>query len=206
MRDFWYNAEETVKPPLGIRVAEARLVDGMISLSKFTAGRSGRSVARSYLSTLDFMVPIEASVSGAIGNDPSTVTDERLKTVRDRYQKAMDYLKSPDESFTAFGRSKLETHLPRCQIDFNFSIVDISSGVKRIENSNEAFRNLTLMADDGVSEYSSVILTPSHWATIVRDKIINWEQRNNRPTTAEIRAELRRLRNLLASHEVLRKV
>lgn len=49
------------------------------------------------------------------------------------------------------------------QIDFNFGIVDISSGMKRIENSKEAFRNLTLIADDGVSEYSSVILTPSHW-------------------------------------------
>ena len=49
------------------------------------------------------------------------------------------------------------------QIDFNFAIVDISSGMKRIENSKEAFRNLTLIADDGVSEYNSVILTPSDW-------------------------------------------
>jgi len=49
------------------------------------------------------------------------------------------------------------------QIDFNFGIVDISSGMKRIENSKETFRNLTLIANDGVSEYSSVNLTPSHW-------------------------------------------
>jgi hypothetical protein len=36
LRDFYYNADETIKPPLAVRVAEARLVDGMIPLSKFT--------------------------------------------------------------------------------------------------------------------------------------------------------------------------
>jgi hypothetical protein len=56
-----------------------------------------------------------------------------------------------------------ETKTDLRQIDFNFGIVDISSGMKRVENSKEAFRNLTLIADDGVSEYSSVVLTPSHW-------------------------------------------
>lgn len=49
------------------------------------------------------------------------------------------------------------------QIDYNFGIVDISSGMARIENSKEAFRNLTLVAEDGFSEYSGVILSPSHW-------------------------------------------
>ncbi|KAK7936085.1 hypothetical protein PG985_001580 [Apiospora marii] len=262
-KDFLYNADETIKAPLAVRVAEARLVDNMIPLSKFTNG----PVARSYLSTLDFMVPVEASVSGAIGYDPSTIMDERLKTVRDRYNKAMDTLKSHDESagLLALGRSKLETYVIKQEIwskevekyshaqnaalahvqpppgastrqvqdarelylqwmqehgrdymdwvvhgykfmiDFNFGIVDISSGVKRIENSKEAFRNLSLIADDGVSEYNSVILTPSHWATIIKEKIENWDQRNNKPTASERRAELRRLRNLLASHEVLLK-
>ncbi|KFZ15398.1 hypothetical protein V501_02726 [Pseudogymnoascus sp. VKM F-4519 (FW-2642)] len=54
-------------------------------------------------------------------------------------------------------------HGYKFMIDFNFGIVDISSGMKRIENSKEAFRNLVLIADDGVSEYSSVNLTPSHY-------------------------------------------
>jgi len=54
-------------------------------------------------------------------------------------------------------------HGYKFMIDFNFGIVDISSGMKRIENSKEAFRNLVLIAEDGVSEYSSVVLTPSHW-------------------------------------------
>jgi hypothetical protein len=34
--DFYYNADETIKPPLAVRVAEAGLVDGIIPLSKFT--------------------------------------------------------------------------------------------------------------------------------------------------------------------------
>jgi hypothetical protein len=57
------------------------------------------------------LVPVEASVSGVIGADPTAVTDERLKTVRDRYTKAMDYLTSPDDSPGANGRSKLETYV-----------------------------------------------------------------------------------------------
>ena len=48
-------------------------------------------------------------------------------------------------------------------VDFNFAVVDISSGMKRIENSKEAFRNLTLVADDGSSEFQGVSLTPSSW-------------------------------------------
>jgi hypothetical protein len=57
-------------------------------------------------------------------------------------------------------------HGYKFMIDFNFGIVDISSGMKRIENSKEAFRNLVIIAEDGVSEYSSVILSPSHWYVI----------------------------------------
>ena len=76
------------------------------------AGKTGKSVARSYLSTLDFMVPVEASVSGVIGgNDPTVVVDQRLMVVRDRYNKAMDYLKSADDSPNADGRSKLGTYV-----------------------------------------------------------------------------------------------
>jgi hypothetical protein len=68
-------------------------------------------VARSYLSTLDLLVPVEASVSGVIGSDPSVVVEERLMVVRDRYTRAMDYLKSADDSPGANGRSKLATYV-----------------------------------------------------------------------------------------------
>jgi len=56
-------------------------------------------------------VPVEASVLGVIGSEATAVTDERLKTTRDRYTKAMDYLKSHDDSPGAGGRSKLETYV-----------------------------------------------------------------------------------------------
>ena len=42
-------------------------------------------------------------------------------------------------------------------------MVDISSGMKRIENSKEAYRNLTIIASDGSSEYNGVVLTPASW-------------------------------------------
>lgn len=49
------------------------------------------------------------------------------------------------------------------EVDFHFGVIDISSKMKRIENSEEAFRNLTIIAPDGASEYQTVVLTPSHW-------------------------------------------
>lgn len=38
VRDYYYNSSKLIKPPLDIQVKEARLVDGMIPLSKFTVG------------------------------------------------------------------------------------------------------------------------------------------------------------------------
>ena len=73
-------------------------------------------MARSYISTLDLLVPVEASVSGVIGSEPAVIADERLKTVRDRYKKAMDYLKSADDSPGANGRSKLETYVQKQEL------------------------------------------------------------------------------------------
>lgn len=126
VRDFYYNADEHIKPPLAVQVQEARLVDGMIPLSKYTvsfpttkhsqklkyfqAGRSGKSVARSCLATLDFLVPIEASVSRAIGTG-GVVTDDRLKVIQNRYNKSMGYLKSPDEAPGGNERTKVDTYV-----------------------------------------------------------------------------------------------
>lgn len=52
-------------------------------------------------------------MSGVIGSDPTTVVEERLKVVRDRYMKAMDYLKSADDTPGANGRSKLATYVQK---------------------------------------------------------------------------------------------
>lgn len=35
--------------------------------------------------------------------------------------------------------------------------------MKRLENSKEAYRNLTIIASDGSSEYNGVYLTPASW-------------------------------------------
>ena len=50
-----------------------------------------------------------------------------------------------------------------CQVEFNFGVVDISSGMKRIEASKEAYRNLVIIGEDGFTEYSQVKLEPSNW-------------------------------------------
>ncbi|OTA07299.1 hypothetical protein A9Z42_0081940 [Trichoderma parareesei] len=272
-KDYYYNSSKLIKPPLDIQVKEARLVDGMIPLSKFTAGKTGKSVARSYLAALDLLVPVEASVSGVIGNESTQVTDERLKTIRDRYKLSMAYLTSPDDTPGGNGKSKVDTYVQKqsvwarevaayaqaqaqamersqpppgattaqvreakekymqwiqeharefknniqtkymdwvvhgykFMVDFHFGVVDISSGMKRIENSKEAYRNLTVIAPDGSSEYNGVVLNPSSWATIVAKKVLNWKKNNSGPSAAEIRAELRRLQNLLVSHQTLQK-
>ncbi|KAL7946421.1 hypothetical protein V8C42DRAFT_357282 [Trichoderma barbatum] len=272
-KDYYYNSSKLIKAPLDIQVKEARLVDGMIPLSKFTAGKTGKSVARSYLAALDLLVPVEASVSGVIGSESAVVTDERLKTIRDRYKLSMAYLTSTDDTPGGNGKSKVDTYvqkqsiwakevaayaqaqaqaMERCQpppgattaqvreakekymqwiqeharefknniqtkymdwvvhgykfmVDFHFGVVDISSGMKRIENSKEAYRNLTVIAPDGSSEYNGVVLSPSSWATIVAKKVLNWKKNNSGPSPAEIRAELRRLQNLLVSHQTLQK-
>lgn len=70
-------------------------------------------MARSYLSTLDLLVPVEASVSGAIGNETEVPVDGRLKVVKDRYQRAMTYLKSLDDTPGSNGRSKLQTYVEK---------------------------------------------------------------------------------------------
>ncbi|KAG7042833.1 hypothetical protein JMJ78_0006340 [Colletotrichum scovillei] len=270
-KEYYYNADKYIKPPLDIQVKEARLVDGMIPLSKFTAGKTGKSVARSYLATLDLLIPVEASVSGVIGNETGEVADERLRTIRDRYKLSMSYLTSPDDTPTGAGRTKVDTYVQKQSawaeqvaayshaqsaalrelsgpgatpsqqkearekymqwlqenarnfknniqtkymdwvvhgykflVDFHFGVVDISSGMKRIENSKEAYRNLTIIASDGSSEYNGVVLTPSTWAKEVALKVLHWKANNHGPSIAEVRAELRRLQNLLASHETLK--
>ncbi|KAM0548747.1 hypothetical protein ACHAPJ_009743 [Fusarium lateritium] len=234
-KEYYYNVSRHIKPPLDVQVKEARLVDGMIPLSKYTAGKTGKSVARSYLSALDLLVPVEASVSGVVSNETTEVTNEHLKTIRDRYKYSMQHLTSPDDTTSGAGRTKVDTLEPpagatKAQIkdaqekymqwvqeharefkntiqtkymdwvvngykfmaDFHFGVVDISSGMKRIENSKEAYRNLTIIASDGSSE-----------ATLVVKKTLNWKKSNSKPNPAEIRAEIRRLQSLLASHETL---
>uniref|UniRef100_A0A0D2Y3C3 Uncharacterized protein n=1 Tax=Fusarium oxysporum (strain Fo5176) TaxID=660025 RepID=A0A0D2Y3C3_FUSOF len=271
-KEYYYNVSRHVKPPLDIQVKEARLVDGMIPLSKYTAGKTGKSVARSYLAALDLLVPVEASVSGVVSNETAEVTDERLRTIRDRYKYSMSYLTSADDTPSGAGRTKVDTyvlkqaawakevveyqkaqaqalssfappagattaqikasqekylqwiqeharefkntiqtkymdwvvHGYKFMVDFHFGVVDISSGMKRIENSKEAYRNLTIIASDGSSEYNGVVLTPANWATLVAKKTLNWKKNNSKPNPAEIRAEIRRLQSLLTSHETLK--
>ncbi|KAF5716168.1 hypothetical protein FMUND_6511 [Fusarium mundagurra] len=270
-KDYYYNVSKHIKPPLDVQIKEARLVDGMIPLSKYTAGKTGKSVARSYLAALDLLVPVEASVSGVVSNETGDITDPRLKTIRERYKYSMGYLTSPDDTPSGNGRTKVETYVmkqsawakevaeyQRAQaealrtlappagattaqvkasqekymqwiqeharefkntiqtkymdwvvhgykfmVDFHFGIVDISSGMKRIENSKEAYRNLTVIASDGSSEYNGVVLTPISWATMVAKKTLNWKKDHAKPNPAELRAEIRRLQGLLVSHETL---
>ncbi|KAI0453605.1 hypothetical protein F5B21DRAFT_525595 [Xylaria acuta] len=88
-------------------------------------------------------------------------------------------------------------------VDLHLGVVDISSGMKRIENSKEAYRNPTVIAPDGSSEYNGIVLNPSSWATI-RAKVLNWKN-NSGSSPAQIRAKPRRLQNLLVSHQTLQK-
>lgn len=228
-------------------------------------GRTGKSVARSYIAALDLLVPVEASVSGAIALNKGKPLEKRLDIIRERYNRSMTFLKSPDE--LSPGRSKLSTYVDRqerwnkameqyagaqerqlaiskqeaatpekqrqvylewiqthardykamiqarymdwvvhgykFEVEFNFSVVDISSGMKRVEASKEAFRNLVLIDSDGASEYSGVKLNPSNWAKHVQDAWNNFDARHQGRSPVELRSEIKRLKKLLISHEAM---
>ncbi|KAJ3938457.1 uncharacterized protein N0V96_011712 [Colletotrichum fioriniae] len=60
---------------------------------------------------LDFLVPVEASVSGVVSNESTDVTDPRLKTIQERYKYSMRYLTSPDDTPNGNGRTKVDTYV-----------------------------------------------------------------------------------------------
>ncbi|QYT05579.1 hypothetical protein H0G86_012470 [Trichoderma simmonsii] len=50
-----------------------------------------------------------------------------------------------------------------------------------------------------------LLLTVKPRATIVAKKVLNWKKNNSGPSPAEVRAEIRRLQNLLVSHQTLQQ-
>ncbi|KAF5021544.1 hypothetical protein F66182_6426 [Fusarium sp. NRRL 66182] len=261
--EFMWDPSANAFIPLDVRIAEAKLVDNQVPISKIMMGRTGKSVARSYLTALDVLISVESSIASALAGD-KPLTDRQQK-IRDRYQNAMKYLTSKDD---ASGKSRLKIYVEKQEawnqavetynsaqyaqqkldqdnkltvneqrqsflqwmqthgrdykatiqakymdwvvhgfkfdVEFNFGVVDVSSAMKRVESSKEAFRNLTLLAADGASEYSGVNLTPRNWATLVKETMDGWATRNRGPSPLEIRAEIKRLRNLEISHHALK--
>ena len=68
-------------------------------------GNSGKSVSRSYIAALDFLVPAEASASGTLAQSGSAPDDsklsERKKLLKRRYDDAMKYLEEPGKAVAA---------------------------------------------------------------------------------------------------------
>ena len=78
-------------------------------------GKSGKSVARSYSSALDLLIPVEASVSGLIADPSNTPPEGRRKIIKDRYDNAMTYLNSyeTDDSGKSLPKSKLTKYVEK---------------------------------------------------------------------------------------------
>lgn len=89
------------------------------------------------------------------------------------------------------------------EVEFYFGVVDVSSAMKRVESSKEAFRHLTLLAADGASEYSGVNLTPRNWATLVKETIDSWSAKKRGTSPLDLEAEIRRLSKILISTKAL---
>ena len=131
LSDYCYDLEKSTFSPLSVRVNEARLVDGMLPLSKITVwslfhisprvltlvqmGKTGRSVARSYIAALDALIPVEASVSGLIANPTGVPPEGHRKIIKDRYDGAMKYLISQEEDAAGnpLPRSKLTKYVEK---------------------------------------------------------------------------------------------
>ena len=81
-------------------------------------GKTGKSVARSYMSALDLLIPVEASVSGLIANPGETAPEGRRKIIKDRYDTAMNYLKSyeTDEPGPDPPKSKLKRYVEKQEV------------------------------------------------------------------------------------------
>ncbi|KAH7268206.1 hypothetical protein B0J15DRAFT_578227 [Fusarium solani] len=85
---YWWNENEHAETPHTVKVNEARLVDGMIPLSKIMMGPTGKSVSRSYAAALDMLIPEDAPIDDL---DKSTETKNKAA---ERYVAAMKYLTS----------------------------------------------------------------------------------------------------------------
>ncbi|KAG9505073.1 hypothetical protein J7337_002039 [Fusarium musae] len=62
---FVWDASKHATTPTTVRQAEATLVDGMMPVASIMIGNTGRSVARSYTRSLDALLPVKATISGA---------------------------------------------------------------------------------------------------------------------------------------------
>jgi hypothetical protein len=86
---YVYDGSKAIVTPMAIQQAEAKLVDGMMPLANIMVGNTGKSVARSYTRTLDYLVPKKATVStGKVIRSPG---DEK-------YDQAMEYLTKVDDA------------------------------------------------------------------------------------------------------------
>ncbi|KAK3998231.1 hypothetical protein QBC44DRAFT_363760 [Cladorrhinum sp. PSN332] len=84
---YWWNPKEHAETPHRVKVNEARLVDGMVPLSKLMLGPTGKSVARSYAAALDMLIPEDAPI------DMDATTKSKSQAA-ERYLIAMKYLTS----------------------------------------------------------------------------------------------------------------
>ncbi|KAJ3545289.1 hypothetical protein NM208_g2588 [Fusarium decemcellulare] len=135
------------------------------------------------------------------------ISKEGLTTVQQR-DKYLEWLQVYARDYKAMIQARYMdwvVHGYKFENEFNFGVVDISSGMKRVESSKEALRNLTIIGIDGASEYATVNLSPSDWATEVMTKYKSWgsQEKNKGPSTLDLRAEIKRLGKLLISHQAL---
>lgn len=127
-------------------------------------------------------------------------------TVERQQQAFLEWMQAHGREYKAAIQAKYMdwvVHGYKFNVEFYFGVVDVSSAMKRIETSKEAYRNLTLLDDDGASEYAGVNLTPQNWATLVKRTIDDWARINKGPSPLDVRAEIKRLTSLKLSHQAL---
>ncbi|KAF3901320.1 hypothetical protein ABW20_dc0101226 [Dactylellina cionopaga] len=80
-------------------------------------GKTGKSVARSYLAALDLLVPVEASVSGMIAGANDAALDPRRKIIKDRYDSALKYLQSSEEGPSGGAVATINGSVPKSKLE-----------------------------------------------------------------------------------------
>ncbi|KAK3632228.1 hypothetical protein LTR56_016469 [Elasticomyces elasticus] len=98
---YVYNAATIPFTPTAVRQAEAKLVDGMMPLASIMIGNTGKSVARSYASSLDYLVPKKATISSR----------NSIRSPGDKsYDDAMAYLTTRDP---ASGKTPVDMYVEK---------------------------------------------------------------------------------------------
>lgn len=182
-----------------------RYTQAMNYLTTSDCSVSGKSRLQTYVEKQESWNQAVERYNEAQTRHRQTIKEKGLAAQQQEYS-FLEWLKQDGRDYKAAIQAKYMDWVVygnKFTVEFNFGVVDLTSAMKRVESSKEAFKNLTLLATDGVTEHNSVNLMPPNWASLVQQKMDEWQKFNNVPSIIELHTEIKRLHHILISHQGL---